>query len=318
MGIFKHITERKSSLSTDSKPVKPIVLERLEPRILLSGDGLLYAATYDPLLESVQPIVQCAEILDTTERVNQQHPAEGQEIDQNLTNPDPLETDLCEPIFTLSVEDGDINDGVAPAQVDDDLAELLDDFEENGDSKITLTEMVDVEEPIINSTTIPTEDGSKPITDSDADLSIDYATSIEIRGPPGDVSDSLTASEINTYASSDEIAESSGGDNIQQLKVPDLPGMYLVDPNVGCLEGQVFYLDFNGEQDVAYHGPEGIILEGINVPKYQVPDYLNASQESVIELTVSYLSDYFFSNSGIIFTTSKPGTCDYSTIYIGV
>ena len=54
-------------------------MEQLEPRILLSGDGLLYPAA-DPLLADTQMVVQYAELLNTTEQVAQQLSAEGPEF----------------------------------------------------------------------------------------------------------------------------------------------------------------------------------------------------------------------------------------------
>ena len=58
VGIINHIKDGKLSSGAGSTPVEPPVLERLEPRILLSGDGLLYDSAPDPLLHSAQPVVQ--------------------------------------------------------------------------------------------------------------------------------------------------------------------------------------------------------------------------------------------------------------------
>ena len=81
---LKHIKDQKLSSSTNSNPVRPILLERLEPRILLSGDSLLSAAApdslHDMLLDNTQQMVQYAELLDTDEQVEQQLPNAEQEI----------------------------------------------------------------------------------------------------------------------------------------------------------------------------------------------------------------------------------------------
>jgi len=81
---LKHIKDQKLSSSTNSKPVRPILLEKLEPRILLSGDSLLSAAApdslHDMLLDNTQQMVQYAELLDTDEQVEQQLPNAEQEI----------------------------------------------------------------------------------------------------------------------------------------------------------------------------------------------------------------------------------------------
>jgi hypothetical protein len=66
--------------------------EQLEPRILLSGDGLLNIAApeplRDPLLDGMQQVVQYAELLETNEQVEEQIPS------------DTLDTDIYPPIFT--------------------------------------------------------------------------------------------------------------------------------------------------------------------------------------------------------------------------
>ena len=43
-----------------------------------------------------------------------------------------------------------------------------------------------------------------------------------------------------------------------------LPGLHLVDPSVDRFDGQVIYLDFDGEEDVTYNGP--VTVENIDVP----------------------------------------------------
>jgi hypothetical protein len=80
----KHIKERKSTSGTNSMPVRLLLLEKLEPRILLSGDSLLYAAAPDPLqgtfFESTQQTIQYAELMESNEQVEQQLPNAEQEI----------------------------------------------------------------------------------------------------------------------------------------------------------------------------------------------------------------------------------------------
>ncbi len=57
LGVFRRIKDRKLSSSADSAPVKAPVLEKLEPRILLSADSLLIAAVPDPLEDNTQQVV---------------------------------------------------------------------------------------------------------------------------------------------------------------------------------------------------------------------------------------------------------------------
>lgn len=72
MGIFRHIIGKKASPDANSKSTRPPIpiYERLEPRIMLSGDGLLSCLnTSDPLqdtlLDNTPLAVQYAELLDT-------------------------------------------------------------------------------------------------------------------------------------------------------------------------------------------------------------------------------------------------------------
>jgi hypothetical protein len=168
---MKHISDRKASSNIASIPVKPPILEKLEPQILLSGDGLLYATAPDPLLNSIHVVDQYAELLETDDQVEQ-------ELSQELTSSDMVGIDLYQPIFTLSLSDEatDMNlnlDDTCTSQTDIELTILDDSMEdEDVDSKIIATAIIDVEEPVTNNTTILTEDGSMQIYNTDADLSM--------------------------------------------------------------------------------------------------------------------------------------------------
>jgi len=290
------LSRKKTFWNADFGPFRPISHEILEPRILLSGDGLLSIAPdplQDAILDTMPQVVQYAELLETNEQVEE-------EISQELDPSDTLNTDIYQPIFTLSVDDGDINDGVAPAQVDNDVADLSDELDGNVDNKITLAEAVavTVEEPVSNSSTIVNDDGSMPVYMSDADLSIEYATSIEIRGPPQDA-------VSNTF----EQPESTSQTTL------DLPGMYLVDPTTD-FNGQIVYLDFDGETGVTYNGP--VIVEGINIPEFSADVAGLAGQESEIISQILSVLEQQFAGTGVLFTTTKPdpGT-SYSTVFVG-
>ena len=100
MGIFRSIIGRKSSSNPGSRSVRSPVFERLEPRIMLSGDGLLSCLnTPDPLqdtlLDNKPLVVQYAELLDTDAQAEEQ-------VRQELTSSDTLNSDFYKPIFTLS------------------------------------------------------------------------------------------------------------------------------------------------------------------------------------------------------------------------
>jgi len=89
-----------------TREVKPLIqLEQLEPRIMLSGDGLLNIAPnpqQDTILDNTSLTDQYAELLDTHEQVEEQ-------ISLELTQPETTNTDVCQPIFTLYIDDENIN-----------------------------------------------------------------------------------------------------------------------------------------------------------------------------------------------------------------
>jgi len=166
---------------------------------LLSGDGLLNIAPPDPL-QDTPPVVQHAELLETDEQLPTAGPGIHIELDssgQPETDPsDALSTDIYQAIFTLSVDDNtndenetadDLDTGnVESAQVNDDLTELSNDSDGDIENKITAAEVVNitVEDESKSNSAVPTDDGSMPTNTSDADSSVEFATSIEIRGPP--------------------------------------------------------------------------------------------------------------------------------------
>jgi len=194
---FKYIKDRRSSPSTESKGIYPTFLEKLEPRILLSGDGLLSLAAPDPLIDTVSQVVLHAELLEVSEPIEQQSLI-AQEIDQDVNPSRTVETDLLEPIFTLSFEDSKKGDAsgesaddpalgeIDPAPANGVLSELPDESQASIDTETTVTEVVHiaVEEPTKPNPAVLIEDGSTPIGMNDTNPDSEYATSIEIRGPP--------------------------------------------------------------------------------------------------------------------------------------
>ncbi|MFC1794485.1 LEPR-XLL domain-containing protein, partial [Planctomycetota bacterium] len=125
MGIFKRIKVNGPHRDINSKGTNPIVLEKLEPRILLSGDGLLNIAPdpLDSLLDNTSQVIQYAELLDTDTQAEEQ-------VSQELSSSDTLNSDVYKPILTLSqndnMNDESINedlgvDIVSPTQVDSEL-----------------------------------------------------------------------------------------------------------------------------------------------------------------------------------------------------
>jgi len=85
-----------------TREIKPLIhFEQLEPRILLSGDHLLYIAPdpdQDHILSNPSTFIQEAELL---------HIQVEEQINQELAPPDQPNIDPCRPIITLFVDDDD-------------------------------------------------------------------------------------------------------------------------------------------------------------------------------------------------------------------
>ena len=97
---------------------------------------------------------------------------------------------------------------------------------------------------------------------------------------------------------------------------PDLPGLRLVDPDISNWQGQIIYLDFDGQQNVTYDGP--VTVGPFDVPAFSLDSTPLAGQEQqVIDEVVSQL-EHTFADSGLAFTTEKPAHGQaYSTVYVG-
>ena len=94
-----------------------------------------------------------------------------------------------------------------------------------------------------------------------------------------------------------------------------LPGLHLADPSVDYFDGQVIYLDIDGQEDVTYNGP--VIVENVDVPAFSVPDALAGQEQAIIGEVLDHLGNTF-AETGLSFTTTRPNTgTKYSTVYIG-
>ncbi|MCU0916542.1 MAG: hypothetical protein MUC88_18545 [Planctomycetes bacterium] len=96
---------------------------------------------------------------------------------------------------------------------------------------------------------------------------------------------------------------------------PNLPGMQLVDPDLSNWQGQIIYLDFDGERDVTYRGP--VTVGPFDIPAFRVPGQ-RAGREAEIVCAVTASLNEVFAGTGIVFTSEKPQAREpYSTVYIG-
>jgi len=339
MGIFRHIIGRKASPDANSKSTRSPIFENLEPRIMLSADGLLSCLNAplhdDPLANESQQVIEYdhTQWLDTDESVGVKLPQIEREISSDPDLSKLSESESISPFFTLTLDESS-----TISQSEEKINKSSDNFntenvglvntnidnsqQSNASADITNNNLipalaVDIiaDETAMINPVIPIEDGSMPIYNSDADLSIEYATSIEPRGPPPSDIDTSITSKLDTYVASDEIAESSDVVGIHSLNAPDLPGLILVDTDISSWDGQIIYLDFDGAEDVIYNGP--VTVGPFYVPAFEAPNELDGQEDLIISEILSNL-EQAFAGTGIIFTNEQPSVgTQYSTIYIG-
>jgi len=242
------------------RSTKDYKLEALEPRLLLSGDGLLGALAADMVSEEFTD----AYVVEEDEGFFSSEPATASDAEEEpLTN---------------------------------------NDAEKEKTSEQPVTE----ETPTY---TIKTEldDETIPVTESNSGTSA--------RAPPESSETILINDEVDANtAEMVEILHAANGPPAEDAaSYPWLPGLQLIDLDVSSFRGQVFYLDFDGENNVTYDGP--VRIDGLDISPFSTPNYLG--DESTIISTVIRDLNGIFEDSGITFTDRKPvdGTA-FSTIYV--
>ncbi len=94
------------------------------------------------------------------------------------------------------------------------------------------------------------------------------------------------------------------------LKELELPELELVDTNADYSESQLFYIDFDGADNVSYINDAFIIsIENITIED----SGLSSLEQTLI---ISQLNE-IFAGTGISFTVTAPAPGEYSTIYVG-
>ena len=96
---------------------------------------------------------------------------------------------------------------------------------------------------------------------------------------------------------------------------PELPGLQLADPDTSRFEGQVFWLNFDGADDVTYNGP--VTIGPFDAPALRAPAPLAGREADIAAAVTSQLND-LFAEVGVEFVASPPANVsEYSTIIIG-
>ncbi len=296
---------------------RPPCLEQLEPRILLNGDfaGIEPALSLDVF--SSDPAILIEVDAEETDRRNRQ-PQIITTVLVDIQQPDEIIVDSetgreggrCIEI-TLAEKTAQ------PVQVDGSLGT------DTGTTSVLPVASLGqrawalrTECPGPN-TISQTETAGPIVGDQQEIIHTSDASSVDIRGPPQDDVSPLTTgfSALAAETATDSRAVNKSADDTETLINPILPGLYLVYPAADCFDAQVIYLDFDGEQGVAYEGP--VTATQIDVSAFYAPDGFAGQEEIIIAQTLERLCS-IFAGSGIRFTVTEPdGTTAYSTIYIG-
>lgn len=99
------------------------------------------------------------------------------------------------------------------------------------------------------------------------------------------------------------------------VSTPALAGMHLADSDITNWQGQIVYLDFDGQADVTYDG--AVNVGPFDIPTYQAPQP-QQGQEEAIQAQVLDEVQSIFAGTGVQLTLIRPedGTA-YSTVHIG-
>lgn len=96
---------------------------------------------------------------------------------------------------------------------------------------------------------------------------------------------------------------------------PRLPGLGLTNPDISAWQGQIVYLDFDGQRNVTYDGPTTV--GPFDVTAFQTHRELTGRERDIIAEVLAQL-ERTFAGSGILFTLERPAEgIEYSTIYVG-
>ena len=94
-----------------------------------------------------------------------------------------------------------------------------------------------------------------------------------------------------------------------------LPGLHLVDASANRFDGQIIFLDFDGAENVTYHGP--VTVGPFDFPAFKAPARMEG-QEQPIKSQVLNEVQAIFADTGVKFTLNHPEEgAVYSTVFVG-
>ena len=175
MGLFKRIKDWKQSRFANSRSIKPVTLERLEPRILLSADGLLALEAADQEFSSYVVIEQTELVLyelNTVESDSFTLELNGQGLQFNLI----AEDGMSQEAIDAFQEAADIFSGLF---TDDIIVNIKINFTElssgvlgTSSFSLQLDSYTDVYTALMNDANGSSDDTATASLSSDSDISI--------------------------------------------------------------------------------------------------------------------------------------------------
>ena len=282
-------------------------LESLEPRLLLNADfvGIEPLRTLD-----VQPCEQVIQVdLDHQNETTQDadpsliltYLASSEEPQEAVASPSDGEQDTETTVESLGilgdsvVEESIPSESLRQAELGDEIAI------DSEESAAPLHEQTACLIPM---------DGQDDISETDG-------FPIEARGPPAGSCDALSPLFATTYRQEGQpcaLAQVESVSASHGTKAPELPGLVLVDPDISNWQGQIIYLDFDGEQDVVYNGP--VTIGPFDIPAFQAPGELAGQEGEIMAAVTASLND-LFAETGVLFTLDRPQEPgSYSKIYV--
>ena len=159
------------------------------------------------------------------------------------------------------------------------------------------------------------EDVTSPLDLDGAQNSDTSSTDSGTRLPNTSEAEALPHYEGRTNAITEQLI-----DTLHVANGPPAPALHLsemrpVDTDLRPLQGQLIYLDFDGELGLSYRGP--VRVDGVEVSAFRAPGDLAGQETALIGSTLSTLNEQF-ATLGVRFTSARPGAgIEYSTIYVG-
>ena len=279
--------------------------ERLEPRILLSGD-FGTSSLLDPFVQTTEEQAIYVDL----------HP--GSKIATQFESSKALEV-LPESDTDLQIETQAYSLVVNPASEESsESSQPIAASELRQAADIQIGVQLEQTPGVASSASL-----TSVVPEGSAPMNLDSLAgeAIQIRGPPEDVGQASSLPEAYPTVETDVLDARNAvySRNVEDLAsptIPVLPGLQLVDPDTIRWAGQVIFLDFDGAKDVTYNGP--VTVGPFDVPAFLLEGTPMAGQEQQVIAEVVSNLEHTFAGSGVVFTTERPAQGQaYSTVYIG-